>query len=479
MQDRSKLLADESIGKLLFKLSAPATVGMLVQALYNLVDTAFVGQALGENSIPAIGGIAVAFPVMMIVMATALAIGIGGASMISRSLGKKDQDRAENVMGNVLSMVLIISVLICVLGSIFITPILRLFGATDTILPYATDYLSIILYGSVFFMFALAMNNVVRSEGNAKVAMYTMLISALVNIILDPFFIFNSGYIEFNFLADKLGIVIQPLYVYGFGLGVKGAAIATVLAQTTGAIFLVWYFASGNSSLRFHTRYLIPKWDIAKESISIGMGPLARNASSSLVVIVLNNILIAYGGGDIAIAIFGVANRLFMFTFMPMYGIVQGLQPIVGFNYGARKFSRVMESVKLSMFVTTTMAIIGFIVLIAFPEQLFRIFTTDQQLISSGKYATRIMVLALPLVGFQVVGASLYQAIGKARPSFLLAMSRQLLFLIPLVLILPHFFQLTGVWMAFPLSDSLSFMLTLVMVIREFKVLSGMGETIA
>ncbi|WP_292467992.1 MATE family efflux transporter [Methanolobus sp.] len=225
-------------------------------ALYNLVDTAFVGQALGDNSIQAIGGIAVAFPVMMIIMATALAIGIGGASMISRSLGEKNHDRAENVMGNVLFMVLITSAFICIVGSVFITPILRLFGATDTIMPYAVDYLSVILYGSIFFMFTLSMNNVVRSEGNAKVAMYTMLISAFVNIIIDPLFIFNSGDIEFNFLANKLGIIIEPLHIYGFGLGVKGAAIATVIAQITGALFLVWYFASGNSSLRFHTKYL-------------------------------------------------------------------------------------------------------------------------------------------------------------------------------------------------------------------------------
>lgn len=473
MHERSRLLADESIGKLLFKLSAPATIGMIVMALYNLVDTVFVGQALGENSIQGIAGIAVAFPVMMIVMSIALAIGIGGASIISRSLGEKNAEKAENVMGNVLSLVLITSAFICIFGSIFITPILRLFGATDTILPYATEYLTVILYGSIFFMFALAMNNVVRAEGNAKVAMYTMLVSAVLNILLDPLFIFRSGYIEFNFFADKLGLIIEPIYVYGLGMGVKGAAIATVLAQIVGAVFLVWYFASGNSSLRFHTKYLIPRWAIVKETVSIGMGPLARNASSSLVVIVLNNILLAYGGGDVAIAVFGVANRLFMFASMPMYGIVQGLQPIVGFNYGAKNFTRVIESVKLSMFATTAMAILGFIILLTFPEQLFSVFTNDQQLISSGKYATRIMILALPLVGFQVVGTSLYQAIGKVRPSFLLAMSRQLLFLVPLVIILPRFFNLTGVWMAFPLSDSLSFLLTLVMVLKEFKLLTG------
>jgi putative MATE family efflux protein len=477
LHERSKLLADEKIGKLLFKLSAPATVGMLVQALYNIVDTVFVGQALGENSVHGIAGISIAFPIMMMIMAISLAIGIGGASMISRSIGEGNQDRAENVMGNVLSLVLIMSAFIIIAGSIFLTPLLKLFGATDTILPYATEYMTVILDGSVFFMFALAMNNVVRSEGNARVAMYTMLISALVNVILDPLFIFKSGYVEFNFLADKLGIVIQPLYLHAFGLGVKGAAIATIIAQATGALFLIWYFASGNSSLRFHLKNLRPRLDIAYESISIGMGPLARNASSSLVVIVLNNILLIYGGGDVAIAIFGVVNRLFMFTFMPMYGIVQGLQPIVGFNYGARNFSRVMESVKLSMMVTTTMAIAGFIVLLAFPGQLFGIFTSDEQLISSGASATRIMILALPLVGFQVVGSSLYQAIGKALPSFILAMSRQLLFLIPLVIILPHFFQLTGVWMAFPLSDSLSFMLTFVLVLREFRILTRLDSS--
>lgn len=473
MHERSRLLADESIGKLLFRLSAPATIGMLVMALYNLVDTVFVGQALGDNSVQGIAGIAVAFPVMMIVMSIALAIGIGGASIISRSLGERNSEKAENVMGNVLSLVLIASTFICIFGSIFITPILRLFGATDTILPYATEYLTVILYGSIFFMFALAMNNVVRAEGNAKVAMYTMLVSAIVNILIDPIFIFRSGYIEFNFLADKFGLVIEPIYMYGFGMGVKGAAVATVLSQIIGALFLLWYFASGNSSLRFHTKNLIPRWNIVKESVSIGMGPLARNASSSLVVIVLNNILLAYGGGDVSIAVFGVANRLFMFTFMPMYGIVQGLQPIVGFNYGAKNFSRVIESVKLSIFITTAMATLGFLILLLFPEQLFNIFTSDQQLIASGKYATRIMILALPLVGFQVVGTSLYQAIGKARPSFLLAMSRQLLFLVPLVIILPRFFNLNGVWMAFPLSDSLSFLLTLVMVIKEFKLLTG------
>jgi putative MATE family efflux protein len=448
LHERSKLLADESIGKLLFKLSAPATIGMIVQALYNVVDTVFVGQALGENSIQGIAGIAIAFPIMMIVMSIALAMGIGGSSIISRALGEKNHEKAERTMGNILSLVIISSVLITILGSIFIVPILKLFGATETILPYSLDYLSIILLGSVFFIYALAMNNVVRSEGNAKVAMYTMVASAGLNILLDPVFIF------------------------GFDMGIKGAAIATILAQAVGAFYLVHYFATGRSMLNFHMRYLKPDIAIVKEILAIGSSPLARNASSSLMIIVLNNALAVYGG-DIAIAIFGIINRLFMFTFMPMFGVIQGLQPIVGYNYGARNFDRVKQSVRLSIAITTIMSVTGFLLLFLFPEQLFSIFSSDQELINSGQYATRIMVIAVPLVGFQIVGASFYQAIGKAKPSFILSMSRQLLFLIPFVLILPNFFQLTGVWMAFPLSDGLSFLVTLIMVNREFRLLNN------
>ncbi|WP_406655765.1 MATE family efflux transporter [Methanolobus sp. ZRKC2] len=448
MQEHSKLLADESIGKLLLKLSAPATIGMMVQALYNLVDTIFVGQALGENSIQGIAGISIAFPIMMIGMAIALAIGIGGSSVISRALGEKNIEKAENTMGNILSLIGVSSILITIIGSILIVPMLKLFGATDTILPYSLDYLSIILYGSVFFIYALAMNNVVRAEGNAKVAMYTMIASAGLNIILDP------------------------LFIFALDMGIKGAAIATVIAQAVGAFYLVHYFATGKSILRFHTRHLKLNIGIVKEIVAIGLSPLTRNASSSLMVIVLNNALAVYGG-DIAIAIFGVINRLFMFAFMPMFGVIQGLQPIVGYNYGAKNFDRVKQSVRLSIAITTAMSIAGFLLLFLFPEQLFSVFSSDQELIYSGKYATRIMVIAVPLVGFQIVGASFYQAIGKARPSFILSMSRQLLFLIPLVIILPHFFQLTGIWMAFPLSDSLSFLITLIMINKEFRLLNN------
>jgi len=453
MDERSRMLADEKIGKLLFKLSLPATIGMLVQAFYNLVDTVFVGRAYGAESIQAIGGIAVAFPIQMIGMAVSLAIGIGGASIISRRLGEREQKKAEKIFANLIFLSLFSSLLITGAGLIFIVPLLKIFGATDTILPYSLEYLGVILCGTVFFSLAMVTNAVARAEGNAKVAMNSMMMAGGLNIILDP------------------------LFIFGFGMGIKGAAIATVLAQAIGVLYIAHYFLSGKSTLMFHPADLKPDSKIVKEVLAIGVSPFARNVSSSFMVIILNNLL-AFYGGDIAIAVFGIINRLLMFTLMPMFGIIQGLQPIVGFNYGAKNFERVRETVKLAILTTTIMSIAGFLVLYLFPEQLFGIFSGDHQLIVEGKYAVRIVVLATPLVGFQVVGGALYQALGKARPSLFLSMCRQVLFLIPLVLILPKYLELFGVWAAFPLADTLAFAVTLIMVIREFKLLAEKGENV-
>ena len=447
MNERSQMLAEENINKLLFKLSVPAVLGMLVQALYNIVDTVFVGRAYGAESIQAIGGIAVAFPIQMIVMAVNLAIGIGGSSIISRRLGEQEQEKADKTFSNQIFLSLILSVLITGLGLYYRVPLLKIFGATDTILPYSLEYIEIILYGTVLFSLAMVTNNVARSEGNAKVAMNSMIVAGGLNIILDPIFIFS------------------------FGMGIKGAAIATVLAQAVGVFYLVYYFLGGKSTLNFRFAALRPDWQILKEMLAIGASPFARNVSNSFMVIILNNLL-AFYGGDIAIAVFGIANRLQMFTLMPMFGIVQGLQPIVGFNYGARNYKRVRESVKLAILITTSMSIVSFLILYLFPEQLFGIFSKDIQLIAEGKSAVRIMVLATPLVGFQVVGGAFYQALGKAKPSLFLSMCRQLLFLIPLVLVLPRYLNLPGVWAAFPVADTLAFTISVIMVIREFNLLA-------
>ncbi|NPE30179.1 MATE family efflux transporter [Methanococcoides sp. SA1] len=445
MNERARMLSEDSIKKVLIKLSLPATIGMIVQALYSLVDTIFVGQALGPESVQGIGGITIAFPIQMIIMGIALTIGIGAASIISRSLGAKIHERADIALGNAITAILALSVVMTILGVVYIEPLLRMFGATETIMPFAYDYTKIILYGTIFFAFTMTLNNIVRAEGNARVAMLTMVISAGLNIILDPIFIF------------------------GLNMGIKGAAIATVISQMVSALCLLYYFTKGMSSFNFHIRYFVPHPEILKEMVTIGTSSFARSASGSLMVIVINNVLAVYGG-DVPIAVFGIVNRLFMFTFMPMIGIVQGLQPIVGFNYGAKNYARVISSTALAIKITTLVSIAGFLLLFIFPTQLFSIFTTDQELIEAGKTAMRIMTLALPLVGFQIIGASIYQTLGKAKPAFFLSISRQVLFLIPLVLILPRFFELQGVWMAFPLSDGLSFLVTFVMLAKEYRL---------
>ncbi|MBM7614082.1 MATE family efflux transporter [Alkaliphilus hydrothermalis] len=444
MNEHSKMLATERIGKLLIKLSAPAMLGMMVQAIYNLVDTIFVGRGVGKM---AIAGLTIAFPIQMLVMAVAQTIGIGGASIISRSLGKGDLERAEKTMGNMMSLTVVISLLIAVFGSIFIVPILKFFGATETILPYSVDYMRIIIWGTLFFTFAMTSNNIIRAEGNAKVAMITMLISAGLNIILDPIFIFV------------------------FDMGIGGAALATVLAQATTVVYLVYYFIKGKSTVKLKVQNLRFNKSIILETFAIGSSSFARQASGSITAVILNNSL-AYYGGDAAIAIYGVINRLMMFTFLPLIGVVQGFLPIVGFNYGANLMDRVKQSINLSVIVTTIMSVGGFLMLMLFPRFFFSIFNEDPKFIEDGIVAMRYIILALPVIGFQVIGASLFQAFGKAKPSLFLNLSRQILFLIPLVLILPLYFQLNGLWLAFPLADLLAFIVTLIMVIRQMRHLN-------
>jgi putative MATE family efflux protein len=444
MEKNSKMLGSESIGKLLLKLSLPAMVAMMVQALYNFVDTIYIGRGIGTIGIAAVS---VSFPIQMIIMALAQMVGIGGASIISRSLGAKDVVKAEKTLGNMLGIIAIFSIVIAVLGSIFIKPILGLFGATEAIMPYAIEYMSVIFIGNIFFSFAMTSNSVIRAEGNSKVAMISMLISGIMNIILDPIFIF------------------------GFDMGIRGAALATLLAQMTGVIYILTYFLGGKSTLHFHFKDIKFEWPILKETFSVGASAFARQAAGSILAVVLNNLLGLYGG-ELSIAVFGVINRLLMFTIMPMSGIAQGFLPIAGFNYGAKKYDRVKEVIKTATKVTTIFSVASYAILMIFPEILISIFTTDAELIAQAVWATRINVSVIFLVGFQIVGSSLFQAIGKAGPALLLSMSRQILFFIPIVFIMANSFGLGGIWATFPISDALAFTVTLIFVIREMKILN-------
>ena len=440
MNQHSERLGTEPIPKLLTELGVPAFIGLFMMGFYNIVDTIYVARGVGTLGV---AGVSIAFPAQMIISSIAAALGIGGASVISRRLGSNNTEEANQVFGNVIGLVLIVSIMGVIFGLGMLTPLLRLFGASDTVLPYARDYLGIILFGTVFFAFLFSMGNIVRSEGSAKTAMAAMLISSCLNIILTPIFIFS------------------------FGMGIKGAAIATVLSQVAGALYILVYFASGKSTLSFRIANLRPSIPLIKEVLAIGASAFVRFSSLSIMLVVANNMLLIYGG-DLAVAVFGIIHKVLMFSIMPMNGVVQGLLPIVGFNYGAKQPNRISESILLGMKAATLIALIAFLMIMIFPKQIMLIFTNDAAAIESGQFALRIIFIISFTIGVSIVTSGVFQALGNARAALLLSLSRQVLFLIPLLLILPPIFKLTGIWIAFPLADLLSFLLSL-WYIKQYK----------
>ncbi|GAE24498.1 multi antimicrobial extrusion protein [Halalkalibacter wakoensis JCM 9140] len=445
---QSERLGTEPIPKLLKSLSIPAMIGMFVMALYNVVDTIFISYGVG---IDAVAGVTVAFPIMMIMMAVSAAMGIGGASVISRRLGERKEEEANHVFGNIISVILIISVLGIISSFTILEPILRLFGATPEILGYAFDYMFPILLGTFFFSFAFATNNIVRSEGNARFAMMTMIIPAVINIILDPIFIF------------------------GLNMGVRGAAIATVISQASVTLIILHYFLTGKSTLQLRLVDLKLKLTILKEVIAVGLPAFAQQAAGSVMMIAINTMLIRFGG-DMHVGIFGIIQRIIMFTVMPMMGVMQGMQPIVGYNYGARNFERLRETVILGLKVTVFLSFLIFALVMAVPHWLMMIFTSDPEVIQAGSEYLRIMFSAVFLIGGQVIGSGLYQALGKPKQALILSLSRQLIFLIPLVLILPHFIGVYGVFLAFPISDFFACVLASILMYRDRDIFFKKGK---
>jgi putative MATE family efflux protein len=437
------MLGTMSMGKLLAKLSIPATIGMMVNALYNVVDTIYIGRGVGAL---AIGGLTISFPFQMIVMAIGMTIGIGAASVISRNLGSGNREKAYMAAGTALSVSVLIGLIMMIGGTIYLDNILRLFGASDTLLGYARSYLSIILIGVPFISFAMTSNNLVRAEGKAMIAMVSMLVGTVMNIILDPIFIFV------------------------FHMGIKGAAIATVISQGLSFLFLLYFFISGRSSLKIKISFLIPHFTLFKEMLLIGLPTFIRHAGGSILAVIMNNVLIVYGG-DLAIASYGILNKIMMFILMPIFGVVQGFQPIAGYNYGAEKFDRVQHSIKLSIIITTSMATVSFLAGILFPEFFISLFTTEEKLISLSVNGLRKVILFIPLIGVQIIGAAFFQSVGKALPSLILGMSRQIIFLIPFVLIFPYFLGLNGIWLSFPAADIGATFVTLVWLLKELKSL--------
>jgi putative MATE family efflux protein len=443
-------LAEDNVKRLLLKLSLPAMTGMFVMALYNVVDTIFVGRGVG---VYAVAGLSVVFPLQMIVMSIGMLFGIGGASLISRLLGKGNHARADFVYGNISVAAVLSGLILTVTGILFNDEILRLFGASPAILPISRDYYNIIILASPLFVTAMTGNNVLRSVGMARSAMTTMLTGAIANIILDPIFIF------------------------ALKMGVKGAAWATVIAQALSVVFLLVRLQSPACSMRLKWKNLRLDAGLMREVTAIGFSSFIRNVSGSFVFALVNNKLLMYGN-EVSVAAFGIAIKLSRFLAMPLVGIAQGLQPIIGYNYGAGRLNKVQEAAKTGLLYGSIFSLLGFVGAQVFARQLIGIFTEDSELLSAGEHAMRIMMLGMWVVGFQIVGTTIFQALGKAKEALLLSMSREVLFFIPIVMTLPLLFKLNGIWLTVPIADILSFLLTLIFIIRlrkKYAVLNGAG----
>ena len=438
---KKNVLDDDRIGRLLLRLSMPAFAGMFVMALYNVVDTIFIGHYVGPLGI---AGLSIVFPIQMLTMGIGQMTGMGGASLVSRLIGARNTPRAEHALGNALTFSVIISVALTIAGLWNPDVWLRLMGASEAILPYARDYMTVILTGVVFRTFAMSQNFLIRATGNARVPMIGMIMGAGLNIALDAIFII-------------------PL-----GMGVKGAALATVIAQLVTSLYFLRYYLSGKSFLRVHLPNLAIKWDILKSILAIGISSFARTAAQSLAVVFVNRTLLAFGG-DLAISSYGLIQRIMIFALMPSIVIGQGMQPILGFNYGAKRYDRALKVIKTAIIAATIYSIIAFCALYFAPELFIRVFTTDSELIVLTAHAARHIFFAVYLIGFIVVGSIVFQAIGKAAQAFVTAVARPALFLLPLVFILPNYWQLDGVWLAFPITDALTSILVLVLLIPEIR----------
>ena len=430
---KSSELGGEKISRLLWKYFVPAFVGVIMNATYNIVDRIFIGQGVGSM---ALSGLSVVFPVMLIVMAFGMLIGMGTGVQVSINMGRKDFSRAERVLGNGFFLMIVMGLLVTFLGFAIKGPMLKAFGATQETIGYAQDYLNIILMGVLFQTIGFGLNNVIRAEGNARIAMISMLLSGGVNLVLDPVFIF------------------------GLGLGVKGAAYATVLAQMALTTWVLLHFTGQRAIIRLRKPNIRIDWKITGLILSIGMAPFSMQITASLVNALFMNQLIQHGG-DLAVGAFGIIASVSQLLVMSMVAVNMASQPIVGFNFGARNFDRVKQTVRLGIWSATCIGIFGWIVVELFPHFLVRLFNSDDQvLLGLAENGMRIFLLALPVVGFQVIAANFFQSIGKARMATFLSLLRQLIILVPALLILPRLYGLTGVWACSPVADVTSAIIT-------------------
>ncbi|HZK87437.1 MAG TPA: MATE family efflux transporter [Syntrophomonas sp.] len=442
--DRSQEMRDGSLGRLLWNFSLPAIVGMLVNSLYNVIDRIFVGRGIGSLAIAAT---TVAFPIMVLLMAVSLLIGVGATALISIRLGQQKKEEAEKIAGNAITMLIVLPVIIAVTFFLFAEPILVVFGASPEVLPYALDFTRIIMLGSVFGSISMGVNNFIRAEGNPKVSMYTQLLGAAVDVVLNYIFVFK------------------------FGWGMKGSAFATVLAQMISAAWVMGYFFTGRSLIKLKVRNLRPSWPILSSIMVIGFAPFSMQIAASIQQVILNKTLLVHGG-DMALSAIGIVMSVATLLFMPVLGVSQGAQPIIGFNFGARQYTRVRATWKMAVWAGTGIALTGYLAIHIWPEQLVGLFSNGNTALTTlTTHAMFIYLALIPIVGFQIISSTYFQAVGKARQAIVLSLSRQVLFFIPLLLILPRFWGVEGVWWAAPIADFLAVSLSATMIYFEMRKL--------
>lgn len=445
MEEREVIL-NGNLRKLLFRFSLPATIGLVVSALYNVVDTLYVGHGVGPL---AIAGLAIVLPFQILMFAVGMMIGVGSGSIISRSLGRDDKHKAILTTGNGIILNFVISLMVMIPCYLLMDKILIFFGATQNIISYSRDYMGIIIFGFLFQSLNITGNNIIRAEGKPRASMYVLILGAVLNIILDPVFIFV------------------------FKMGVRGAAIATVLSQIFSTLYIFLYFIYGKSIFKINLKMFKPDSFIIREILKIGFPSFLMSIVDSMIFILFNRAIIRYGS-DLYIAIMGIAIRVWDITIMPIIGISQGFSTITGFNYGAGKFERVKLILREALIWTTVISALSFIIVFGFPNLLLKIFTSDMNLISLGITPLRITTVFFITLGIQFIGGTLFQAIGKAVPALILNISRQIIFLIPAIIILPLFFKLNGIWFSLPFSDFLSTLMTSLFIIYELKIIKKM-----
>lgn len=441
-------LGTENIGKLLMKYAGPAIIAMTASSLYNMIDSIFIGHGVGPL---AISGLAVTFPLMNLSAAFGSLVGVGASTIMSVLLGQKNYEVANKVLGNVVVLNMIIGLVFMGVALTFLDPILYFFGASENTIAYAREYMQVILYGNIVTHLYLGLNNQLRASGNPKMAMYLTIMTVLLNAVL------------------------APVFIFALGMGIRGAALATVIAQLVALVIILRYFSDQSRLLHFRKGIFKMDLRIARDSLSIGLAPFLMNSAACLVTLFINQQLKNYSG-DLAIGAYGIVNRISFLFIMINMGLNQGMQPIAGYNYGARKYSRVKEVYRKTVKYATMVALVGFVVSLAFPHAAVSVFTSDTDLKELAAKGLVLINLMLPIVGFQMVTTNLFQCLGMINKSIILSMSRQLLFLLPMLYIMPMFLGAKGVWISFPISDFFAALVTFIMLMGLMKKLRKLND---